>query len=51
MEHRPFGRTGPEVSAVGYGCWEIGDTDWAEIAAIFARHGVDTTPGYWIEEE
>ncbi len=24
MEHRPFGQTGLEVSAVGYGCWEIG---------------------------
>ena len=24
MEHRPFGQTGLQVSAVGYGCWEIG---------------------------
>ena len=24
MEYRPFGQTGLEVSAVGYGCWEIG---------------------------
>ena len=24
MEHRPFGRTGLEVSAVGFGCWEVG---------------------------
>ncbi len=24
MELRPFGRTGLEVSAVGYGCWEVG---------------------------
>jgi aryl-alcohol dehydrogenase-like predicted oxidoreductase len=24
MEHRPFGQTGIDVSAVGYGCWEIG---------------------------
>ena len=24
MEKRPFGRTGLEVSAVGFGCWEIG---------------------------
>src|SRR5437763_9594549 len=24
MEHRPFGRTGLDVSAIGFGCWEIG---------------------------
>ena len=24
MEHRPFGRTGLDVSAVGFGCWEVG---------------------------
>jgi aryl-alcohol dehydrogenase-like predicted oxidoreductase len=24
MEHRPFGQTGLSVSAVGFGCWEIG---------------------------
>jgi aryl-alcohol dehydrogenase-like predicted oxidoreductase len=24
MEHRPFGQTGLQVSAVGFGCWEIG---------------------------
>src|SRR2546429_5902761 len=24
MEHRPFGQTGLDVSAVGFGCWEIG---------------------------
>src|SRR3954449_8195323 len=24
MEARPFGRTGLDVGAVGYGCWEIG---------------------------
>jgi myo-inositol catabolism protein IolS len=35
------------VGAVG---WTIGDADLAEIDAIFARHGVDTTPDYWIEE-
>ena len=26
MEFRPFGRTGPKVSAIGFGCWEIGGT-------------------------
>src|SRR4051812_41472344 len=24
MEHRPFGQTGLSVSAIGFGCWEIG---------------------------
>jgi aryl-alcohol dehydrogenase-like predicted oxidoreductase len=31
--------------------WSISDADRAEIDAIFARHRVDTTPDYWIEEE
>ena len=35
------------VGAVG---WTISDDDLAEIDAIFARHGVDTAPDYWIEE-
>jgi aryl-alcohol dehydrogenase-like predicted oxidoreductase len=30
--------------------WSISDADRAEIDAIFARHGVDTSPDYWIEE-
>src|SRR5262249_60953134 len=24
VEKRPFGRTGLQVSAIGFGCWEIG---------------------------
>jgi aryl-alcohol dehydrogenase-like predicted oxidoreductase len=35
------------VGAVG---WEISEDDLAEIDTIFARHGVDTSPDYWIEE-
>jgi len=35
------------VGAVG---WSISDTDLVEIDAIFERHGVETTPDYWIEE-
>jgi aryl-alcohol dehydrogenase-like predicted oxidoreductase len=35
------------IGAVG---WSIGDADLAEIDAIFERHGIDTTPDYWIEE-
>src|SRR5688500_20336652 len=35
------------VGAIG---WSISDDDLAEIDAIFERHGVDTSPDYWIEE-
>ncbi|MFN8034791.1 MAG: aldo/keto reductase [Acidimicrobiia bacterium] len=35
------------VGAVG---WSIGDADLAGIDAIFARHGVNTAPDYWIED-
>ena len=35
------------VGAIG---WSISDADLAEIDAIFARHDVDTTPDFWIEE-
>lgn len=34
------------VGALG---WTIDEADLAEIDAIFARHGVDTHPDYWIE--
>jgi aryl-alcohol dehydrogenase-like predicted oxidoreductase len=35
------------VGAVG---WSISDADLAEIDGIFDRHGIDTTPEFWIEE-
>jgi aryl-alcohol dehydrogenase-like predicted oxidoreductase len=35
------------VGALG---WSIAEADLAEIDAIFARHGVVTTPDYWIDE-
>jgi aryl-alcohol dehydrogenase-like predicted oxidoreductase len=56
MEHRPFGRTGLEVSAVGFGCWEIGggygQVEEAEFAAAVGRaldlgiNCFDTAEGY-----
>ncbi len=36
------------AGAVG---WSISDADLAEIDAIFERHGISTTPDYWIEED
>lgn len=41
MEYRPFGRTGMEVSAIGFGCWEMGGTygpiDEEEVIAAIHR--------------
>lgn len=41
MEYRPFGKTGIDVSAIGYGCWEMsggyGSFDKAEIVAAANR--------------
>ena len=56
MEHRPFGTTGLEVSAVGYGCWEIGG-GYGDIEATEFRRAIgraldlgincfDTAEGY-----
>jgi aryl-alcohol dehydrogenase-like predicted oxidoreductase len=56
MENRPFGRTGLEVSAFGFGCWEIGggygDIEEQEFVRAISRSldlGVncfDTAEGY-----
>jgi len=37
MEKRPFGRTGLQVSVIGFGCWEIGGGYGAIEEAEFAR--------------
>ena len=56
MELRPFGRTGLDVSAIGYGCWEIGggygDIEAADFDRAIARaldlgiNCFDTAEGY-----
>src|SRR6266542_3378200 len=56
MECRPFGRTGLEVSAIGFGCWEVGggygNVEEAEFARAVERaldlgiNCFDTAEGY-----
>jgi aryl-alcohol dehydrogenase-like predicted oxidoreductase len=56
MEHRPFGRTGLDVSAIGFGCWEVGggygQVEEAEFARAVGRaldlgiNCFDTAEGY-----
>jgi aryl-alcohol dehydrogenase-like predicted oxidoreductase len=56
MEKRPFGRTGIQVSAIGFGCWEIGGgygkIDESEFDRAVARaldlgiNCFDTAEGY-----
>src|SRR5918999_417266 len=56
MELRPFGQTGVDVSAIGYGCWEIGggygDIEAAEFDRAVGRaldlgiNCFDTAEGY-----
>jgi len=56
MEHRSFGQTGLEVSAIGFGCWEVGggygQVDEAEFARAVGRaldlgiNCFDTAEGY-----
>src|SRR5437870_4013363 len=31
MNHRAFGRDGPQVSEVGLGCWQFGGTEWGDV--------------------
>jgi aryl-alcohol dehydrogenase-like predicted oxidoreductase len=37
MEFQPFGRTGLKVSAIGFGCWEIGGTYGRIDESLFQR--------------
>jgi len=37
MEYRQFGNTGLTISAIGFGCWEIGGTYWRIDEAEFRR--------------
>lgn len=56
MEHRPFGSTGLEVSAIGFGCWEVGggygEVDEAAFSGAVSRaldlgiNCFDTAEGY-----
>src|ERR671923_918022 len=39
MEYRPFGQTGLQVSAMGFGCWEIGGT-YGQIDAVQFQQAV-----------
>jgi aryl-alcohol dehydrogenase-like predicted oxidoreductase len=31
MNRRPFSSTGPEVSEIGLGCWQLGGSDWGAL--------------------
>jgi aryl-alcohol dehydrogenase-like predicted oxidoreductase len=56
MEYRPFGQTGLQVSAIGFGCWELGGSyghfDETEVIAAVQRaldvgiNCFDTAEGY-----
>lgn len=59
MERRPLGRTGLQVSVLGFGAGHVGSPDLAEADAAALLHGVldsginliDTAPGYGLSEE
>jgi aryl-alcohol dehydrogenase-like predicted oxidoreductase len=59
MERRPLGRTGLQVSVLGFGAGHVGSPDLAEMDAAALLHGVldaginlvDTAPGYGLSEE
>lgn len=59
METRPFGTTGLEVSALGYGAGGLGSTSLSETEAEHLLHAVldlgltviDTAPSYGLSEE
>lgn len=50
MERRPFGRTGLEGPAIGFGGWEICGADLRETDATSARHGVSPVPDRRVED-
>jgi myo-inositol catabolism protein IolS len=61
VELRPFGRTGLDVSAIGFGCWEVGggygEVDEAEFGRAVGRaldlgiNCFDTAEGYGTSEQ
>lgn len=59
MERRPLGKTGLEVTVLGFGAGHVGSPDMAEADAASLLNGVldaglnliDTAPGYGLSEE